>query len=73
MPDWIGDQMAGVGPEATRDFGRMRTKSGHLPRRGERTKSTPELNFLRLSGQAAIRRKAVFLARHASDAASGEA
>ena len=22
MPDWIGDQMAGVGPEATRVFGR---------------------------------------------------
>jgi hypothetical protein len=29
MPDRIGDQMAGVGPEATRDFGRMRTNSGH--------------------------------------------
>jgi hypothetical protein len=22
MPDWIGDQMAGVGPEAMRVFGR---------------------------------------------------
>jgi hypothetical protein len=22
MPDWVGDQMAGVGPEATRVFGR---------------------------------------------------
>jgi hypothetical protein len=22
MPDWIGDQIAGVGPEATRVFGR---------------------------------------------------
>ena len=25
MPDWIGDQMAGVGPEATRVFGRNAT------------------------------------------------
>ena len=51
----------------------MRKEQSSAEARGERTKSTPELKFLRLSGQAAIRRKAVFLARHASDAASGEA
>jgi hypothetical protein len=29
MPDWIGDQMAGVGPEATRVFGRKCANSRH--------------------------------------------
>jgi hypothetical protein len=40
MPDWIGDQMAGVGPEATRVFGRnVQTPVVH-GRLGERVKST---------------------------------
>jgi hypothetical protein len=39
MPDSIGDQMAGVGPEATRVFGR--NAQADIPRRMvERVKST---------------------------------
>jgi hypothetical protein len=34
MPDWIGDQMAGVGPEAMRVFGRN-AQIAAIPRRGE--------------------------------------
>src|ERR1700733_7054684 len=32
MPDWIGDQMAGVGPEAMRVFGRN-AQTAAIPRR----------------------------------------
>jgi hypothetical protein len=40
MPDWIGDQMAGVGPEATRVFDRN-AQIAVIPRpRNWRVKST---------------------------------
>ena len=40
MTDWIGDQMAGVGPEATRVFGRNAQIAAIPRRRCERVKST---------------------------------
>jgi hypothetical protein len=40
MPDWIGDQMAGVRPEATRVFGRNAQTPVIHRRLGERFKST---------------------------------
>ena len=40
MTDWIGDQMAGVGPEATRVFGRNAQIAAIGGQRGERPKST---------------------------------
>jgi hypothetical protein len=35
MPDWIGDQMAGVGPEATRGLRPECANSGHSSRPGK--------------------------------------
>jgi hypothetical protein len=32
MPDWIGDQMAGVGPEATRGLRPECANTGHSPK-----------------------------------------
>jgi hypothetical protein len=45
MPDWIGDQMAGVGPEATRVFGRNAQTPAIRRWIGERIKSTPKATF----------------------------
>jgi hypothetical protein len=45
MPDWIGDQMAGVGPEATRVFGRNAQEAGGQQGLGERVLSNPLLPF----------------------------
>jgi hypothetical protein len=42
MPDWIGDQMAGVGPEATRVFGRNAQIAAILGRPGEPVKFDPK-------------------------------
>jgi hypothetical protein len=45
MPDWIGDQMAGVGPEATRGLRPECANSGHPPMAWRTGQIDPSLPF----------------------------